>query len=88
MEQTHMARMEDLERDNPNFRSQYSEWRQQRTQNNEDANDYQAFRAHLQGIGAPDPGEEQFEEFGSDAESMVDSQPMGASGTAGSGSNA
>ncbi len=65
-----MAKMADLEQDNPNVRSQYTEWRQQRTQNGEDGNDYQAFRSHLQAIGAPDPGEEQFAEFGTDVESM------------------
>lgn len=80
-----MAKLADLQKDNQNFRSQYTDWRQQRMQNNEDANDYQAFRTHLQAIGAPDPGEDQFEEFGSDIENMDDSQSM-ATSTSGSNS--
>lgn len=58
-----MTRLTDLERMNPNIRSQWSAWRQQRLTSNEDANDYGAFRKHLQGMGAPDPGEEPFEEW-------------------------
>jgi hypothetical protein len=56
-------KMADLEADNANIRQQCEEWRQQREQNNEDGNDYQAFREHLMAIGAPDPGEEEPEDF-------------------------
>lgn len=59
-----MTTLADLESDNPNLGQQLSIWRQERIQNNEDGYDYQAFRQHVMAIGAPDPGEEAFEEFG------------------------
>ena len=60
-------RFADLERENPNIRQQYQEWRRDRQQNGEDPNDYQAFREHLRRIGAPDPGDEEPEDFTSPA---------------------
>ena len=63
---TKTARYSDLERENPNIRSQHEEWQRQRSERGEDANDYKAFRSHLKDIGSPDPGEQEFEEFRSD----------------------
>lgn len=58
-----MATFQDLQAENPNIRSQYDEWRQQRTNNGEDPTDYQAFRQHVTAIGAPDPGEQEIDDF-------------------------
>jgi len=58
-----MARFQELAADNPNIRAQYDEWRGLRTQNGEDSTDYQAFRKHLIGVGAPDPGEQEIDDF-------------------------
>lgn len=41
---------------NPNYSQQERAWQLERCFNGEDALDWQAFRAHLHGIGAPDPG--------------------------------
>jgi len=61
-----MARIADMEQDNANVRDQHREWQEQRRGNNQDANDWNAFREHLKGIGAPDPGEDEAEDFKSD----------------------
>ena len=58
-----MPTFEDLSADNPNIRQQYDDWREQRSQRNEDPTDYQAFRQHLTAIGAPDPGEGEIDDF-------------------------
>ncbi len=58
-----MASFADLEKQNPNIREQYNTWRRERVDKGEDQYDYQAFRKHLMAIGAPDPGEREFEEF-------------------------
>ena len=58
-----MATFQDLAADNPNIRQQYDEWREQRSANGEDGADYQAFRQHLIDVGAPDPGEQEIEDF-------------------------
>ncbi len=58
-----MATFQELAAQNPNIRQQYDEWRQLRAQNGEDPTDYGAFRQHLTGIGAPDPGEQEIEDF-------------------------
>jgi hypothetical protein len=58
-----MATMADLEAENPNIRQQCEDWRREREQAGEDPNDYQAFRQHLMDLGAPDPGEEEVEDF-------------------------
>ena len=58
-----MATFEELAADNPNIRQQYDEWREQRSQRGEDAADYQAFRKHVMDIGAPDPGEQEIDDF-------------------------
>jgi hypothetical protein len=34
-----------------------------RSQNGEDPTDYQAFRQHLINLGAPDPGEQEIDDF-------------------------
>jgi hypothetical protein len=51
-----MATFADMAADNPNIRSQYDEWREARTASGEDPLDWEAFRQHVQAIGAPDPG--------------------------------
>jgi hypothetical protein len=58
-----MATFADLSADNPNLRQQYDEWRDVRSQNGEDPTDYQAFRQHVINIGAPDPGEQEIDDF-------------------------
>jgi hypothetical protein len=58
-----MSTFQDLATDNPNIRQQYDEWRAQREQNGEDSTDYQAFRQHLMALGAPDPGENEIDDF-------------------------
>ncbi len=58
-----MPNFQDLAADNPNIRQQYDEWRGLRSQNGEDSTDYEAFRQHLLGMGAPDPGEQEIDDF-------------------------
>ena len=58
-----MARLADLERDNPNIRQQMEEWQQQRLQNKELSRTWEDFRQHVQALGAPDPGPEAPQEF-------------------------
>lgn len=58
-----MATLHELAADNPNIQQQYEEWCALRAERGEDPSDYQAFRQHLIAIGAPDPGEEEFEDF-------------------------
>jgi hypothetical protein len=55
--------LSDLEQQNPNIRSQMEDWQSQRAGNGENPMDWQAFRQHAQGIGAPDPGQEAPPEF-------------------------
>ena len=65
-----MARLQDMEGDNANIMRQHKEWQEQRRSNNEDANDWSAFREHLKAIGAPDPGEDEAEDFLMEESSM------------------
>jgi hypothetical protein len=58
-----MTSFQDLTAENPNIRDQYDEWRGARSQNGEDPTDYQAFRQHLLDLGAPDPGEQEIDDF-------------------------
>lgn len=58
-----MATFQDMTADNPNIRSQYDEWRDLRTEAGEDPTDWQAFRKHVMAIGAPDPGEQEPDDF-------------------------
>jgi hypothetical protein len=58
-----MATFQELAEQNPNIRQQYDEWREQRAQNGEDPTDYQAFRQHVIALGAPDPGEQEIDDF-------------------------
>ena len=51
-----MATFDELAMENPSIREQYAEWSQARSTNGEDSGDWEAFRQHLQAIGAPDPG--------------------------------
>ncbi|HEU5317659.1 MAG TPA: hypothetical protein VFX49_16220 [Chloroflexota bacterium] len=69
-----MARISDHEESNANIRSQHQEWQQQRRANGEDANDWNAFREHLKAIGAPDPGEEEAEDFRMEENTMQESK--------------
>ena len=58
-----MATFQELAESNPNIRQQYDEWREQRSQNGEDATDFQAFREHVMSMGSPDPGEQEIDDF-------------------------
>jgi hypothetical protein len=58
-----MATFQDLAQQNPNIRQQYDEWREARSQAGEDPTDYQAFRQHLIALAAPDPGEQEIDDF-------------------------
>lgn len=57
------ATMDRLAEANPNIGEHLRDWQIARTQNNEDAYDWNAFRDHELRIGAPDPGDEEPEEF-------------------------
>ena len=61
-----MVALANLEAENPNIRQQAAEWRQARRDNGEDPDDWQAFREHVIAIGAPDPGDEEPEDFRTD----------------------
>ncbi len=58
-----MPTLEDLAEDNPDIAQQAAEWRAARAANGEDPDDWQAFREHVQAIGAPDPGEDEPDDF-------------------------
>ncbi len=58
-----MATFSDLSNDNPNIRQQFDEWREARAQAGEDASDYEAFRQHVMAMGAPDPGDQEIDDF-------------------------
>lgn len=58
-----MANLDSLAADNPNIRQQLVEWRMARLNNSEDPFDYEAFRQHLMAIGAPDPGEQEVDDW-------------------------
>lgn len=51
-----MATFADMAQQNPNIRQQYDEWREARAGGGLDSTDWDAFREHVMGIGAPDPG--------------------------------
>lgn len=54
-----MSTFESLAQQNPNIRDQYDEWREIRSDRNEDAASWLDFRQHVIALGAPDPGEQQ-----------------------------
>jgi hypothetical protein len=58
-----MATFAQLTAENPNIRQQYDEWRDLRSQAGEDPTDWSAFRQHVTAIGAPDPGEQEPDDF-------------------------
>ena len=58
-----MPTFEELAAANPDIRGQYDAWRTQRADAAEDATDYQAFRQHVLDMGAPDPGEQEIDDF-------------------------
>jgi len=57
------ATLSELEQQNPNIRSQIQQWQGLRAGNGENPTDWEAFRQHARGIGAPDPGQEAPAEF-------------------------
>jgi hypothetical protein len=77
-EHTLLATFQDLAADNPNIRDQYDEWRAARTQNGEDATDYEAFRQHVLALGAPDPGEQEIDDFVGDEFKQAHPERYGA----------
>lgn len=58
-----MATLQDLEAENPNITQQYQEWTALRSERGEDPTDYEAFRQHIIGIGGPDPGPDEIDNF-------------------------
>jgi hypothetical protein len=76
-----MATFADLEADNPNIRQQYDEWRTLRVQNGEDPTDYQAFRQHVINLGAPDPGEQEIDDFVGEDFKAAHPERYGSAGT-------
>lgn len=56
-------RMDRLAEENPNIGEHLRDWQIARTQNNEDSYMWHEFRAHELRLGAPDPGDEEPEEF-------------------------
>ena len=73
-----MARLRDMEGDNANIMQQHREWQEQRRSSNQDVNDWSAFRDHLKGIGAPDPGEEEAEDFKMEESTMQEEKATSA----------
>ena len=53
--------------ENPNLEQQAREWQEQRRAAGEEPNDWAAFRRHLEQLGAPDPGEDEPEDFAAGA---------------------
>jgi hypothetical protein len=60
-----MAALAELAEENPNVEQQVREWQDARRANGEDPNDWAACREHLMAIGAPDPGDEEPDDFAS-----------------------
>jgi hypothetical protein len=58
-----MATFADLAASNADIRAQYDAWRESRAGAGEDPTDYQAFRQHVIDLGAPDPGEQEIDDF-------------------------
>ena len=71
------ATLSDLEQQNPNIRSQIQTWQRERTNNGQSPIDWNAFRQHASGIGAPDPGQEAPPEFMQPAPKAETSAPSG-----------
>ena len=69
--------LSDLEQQNPNIRSQIQTWQRERTNNGQNPTDWNAFRQHASGIGAPDPGQEAPPEFMQPAPRAETSAPSG-----------
>lgn len=78
------ATLSDLEQQNPNIRSQIQQWQGLRAGNGENPVDWEAFRQHARGIGAPDPGQDAPPEFAQSAPAMGG----GSASAASSGSSA
>jgi hypothetical protein len=58
-----MPTFAELAADDPDIRAQYDEWVAWGAQKGEDPTEYQAFRTHVMGMGAPDPGETEIADF-------------------------
>ncbi len=70
-----MPTLDELRQDNPYFEQQMMEWKRQRYANGENPLDWADFRAHLQAIGAPDPGDTAPDEFYRWDESLAGGTP-------------
>jgi hypothetical protein len=78
-----MPTLDELRQRNDQIETQLREWKQQRFANGENPMDWAAFRKHLEGLGAPDPGESSPDEFLRWDESMVGGTPDESAGTTG-----
>jgi hypothetical protein len=68
-----MTTLADLAEANPDIQAQRDEWAAARSANGENAASWSAFRAHLQALGAPDPGEDKPDDWvGPDFEGDTD----------------
>ena len=58
-----MSTFAELMQQNPNIRSQYDDWRNQRSEKGQDPTDWDEFRSFVMYIGAPDPGMQPPDDF-------------------------
>jgi hypothetical protein len=70
-----MPTIDELRAANAGFEEQMQSWRQQRYANGENPLDWGAFRQHLLGSGAADPGEAAPDEFYRWDESLMGGEP-------------
>jgi len=73
--QLHLVMLSDLATANPNIVQQVQDWQAQRRASGQDQFDWAAFRKHVQGIGAPDPGEPEPEDFRLTVADLVNPNP-------------
>ena len=78
-----MPTLEELRATNEAIEQQMTNWRQQRFASGENPLDWVAFRAHLQQLGAPDPGELPPDEFYRWNEALHGGQPDATAETQG-----
>jgi hypothetical protein len=78
-----MPTLDELRQTNDQIATQLREWKKQRFANGENPMDWTAFRAHLEGLGAPDPGERPPDEFFRWDESLTGGTPDESAGTSG-----
>ena len=79
------ATLSTLQQQNPNIRGQVEEWQRQRAANGQSPADWEAFRRHAMAIGAPDPGQEEPQEFAQSAAAAQSAQPGSSSASGGLG---